>query len=511
MVKILNIPIYSQEMSRLISDIVRQCQGKKKQNLVVTATGAHGLVTAKRDKEFAKLLGSSYANLPDGVPLVWMGRIKGAKQMQRCYGPDFFKFMMLRSAGKNIRHFLCGGKLGVADDLKKVCTQKFHNQHVVGTFSPPFSEMRDCEIKKLAREINKKRVDIVWIGISTPKQEKLAYRLSCYAKVNFIVTVGAAFDFHTGRVREAPRFMQNIGLEWFLRLAIEPKRLWKRYIDVVPKFIIYCISDLWSCSSKNPIDKGVDCYPNRIATGGSLPFHASMTASKISDFAIKQVGDIALSMKKKYLDVGCGNGYLTSHIAPYFKESVGIDIDKRSIDTPHTLRGTTVKLVNMSGDKISYPDNYFDFVTAFEVLEHVKDIDKIVKEMLRVTKDCGTVVVTVPNVLFPLETHGVKIGAKVIKKKVPLLPYMPPLHRRLALARNFSVRQIDGYFIKNGAYPVRKPAYIAPQFERQAMGRGSWEGKFIFLRILLNKVTKIPAIGSLAGVSLGRVYRKGER
>ena len=123
--------------------------------------------------------------------------------------------------------------------LKKKVEVKFGNRNVVGTFSPPFREMTDNELKELAKDINSRKTNIVWIGLSTPKQEKFAYRLSKFTNVHFICTVGAAFDFHTGKVKQAPPFIQKLGLEWFFRLLMEPKRLWKRYFEIVPLFIWY--------------------------------------------------------------------------------------------------------------------------------------------------------------------------------------------------------------------------------------------------------------------------------
>ncbi len=86
--------------------------------------------------------------------------------------------------------------------------------------------------------------DIVWVGLSTPKQELFARELSAHVKVRFIITVGAAFDIHTGRLRQAPLFIQRLGLEWLFRLAMEPRRLWRRYFRVVPLFLVYSIADL---------------------------------------------------------------------------------------------------------------------------------------------------------------------------------------------------------------------------------------------------------------------------
>lgn len=245
MVRVLNVRIHDKGLEVAASEMVESCgRSAVGSPLCVSATGAHGLVRSYTDTGFEKVLATFHANLPDGMPVVWVGKLKGSKLMSRCYGPDFFKKVMVASAEKRVYHFLCGGAEGVADNLRSVCETRFCNQNVVGTYSPPFREMTDHEIADLAKEINSKAVDIVWIGMSTPKQEIFARRLAKYTNVRFICTVGAAFDFHTGRIREAPRFLQRIGLEWLFRLLMEPKRLFRRYLKTVPLFIIYGAADV---------------------------------------------------------------------------------------------------------------------------------------------------------------------------------------------------------------------------------------------------------------------------
>ena len=235
-VSILNVKLYSKSISSFIS-LILSCNNQK--NCIISATGAHGIITAQKNKKFNEILNNFYLNLPDGMPGVWIGRLKGAKKMERCYGPDVFREVMITTSNLPIKHYFCGGKEGIAEELKKVCEEKFNNHNVVGTYSPPFREMKDEELKVLANDINNKETDIVWIGLSTPKQEIFAKRLSSYSNVHFIITVGAAFDFHTGKVKQAPRWVQKAGLEWLFRLIMEPKRLWKRYFEIVPLFIWY--------------------------------------------------------------------------------------------------------------------------------------------------------------------------------------------------------------------------------------------------------------------------------
>lgn len=248
MVKVLDIPFYDQSIQDIVPEIIRICTDSPIEpaasiplapnfNRCISASGAHGLVEAHQDPAFKNILQNFWLNLPDGMPTVWVGQLKGANKMARCYGPDFFKALLEASANQPINHFFCGGKEGVADQLKDEVLAKFGNNHVVGTFCPPFREMTQTEFEQLSSEIASTDAHIVWIGLSTPKQEKFAAELTRYCKTKFIITVGAAFDFHTDRVKQAPVWVQQNGLEWLFRLLMEPKRLYKRYFTIVPMFI----------------------------------------------------------------------------------------------------------------------------------------------------------------------------------------------------------------------------------------------------------------------------------
>lgn len=252
MIQVLQTQLYSEGLNKAVSEVVEQCVNSTNSpdNKCISATGAHGMIMAIKEPEFRKTLNSFYWNLPDGMPGVWVGRLKGAKNIDRCYGPDFFKLVFQRSAQVPVKHFLCGGKEGIADELKKAVSDKFMNNNVVGTYCPPFRELSDDEFEELGRQINESKANIVWIGLSTPKQEKFASRLAKYTSVNFIVTVGAAFDFHTDRVKQAPGWMQQLSLEWFFRLMMEPKRLYKRYMEIVPLFIYYNALEMFSKKKK---------------------------------------------------------------------------------------------------------------------------------------------------------------------------------------------------------------------------------------------------------------------
>ena len=242
-----HIPIYERGLSSAVQDFVVNLNSPFSFGdsvRCISATGAHGLVEAHKDPSFKSILSEFYWILPDGMPLVWWGRLKGHATMDRCYGPDFFAAIMQATSGLEVAHFFCGGKHGVAEELKQAVEFKFGNKRVSGTYSPPFSPMQEEDWDNLVAKINQSAAQIIWIGLSTPKQEKFAFELAKRVKVRYIITIGAAFDFHTGRLAQAPRWMQRSGLEWFYRLCKEPRRLWKRYIEIVPKFAILAGVDL---------------------------------------------------------------------------------------------------------------------------------------------------------------------------------------------------------------------------------------------------------------------------
>jgi N-acetylglucosaminyldiphosphoundecaprenol N-acetyl-beta-D-mannosaminyltransferase len=242
-VPVLGVLMYNKDIPSAVAECTSACLTGPGENKCISATGAHGLVHAQKNPEFFKTLQSFAVNLPDGMPTVWVGRLKGAKKMKRCYGPDFFKSFIIHSASYPIRHFFCGGKEGVADELAETCRKKFNNPNICGTFCPPFRSLSENEFMQLGQQINASGANVVWIGLSTPKQETFAKLLSQYTDVQFLVTVGAAFDFHTGKVRQAPPFLQRIGLEWLFRLIKEPRRLYRRYLEIVPLFLYYNLKE----------------------------------------------------------------------------------------------------------------------------------------------------------------------------------------------------------------------------------------------------------------------------
>jgi N-acetylglucosaminyldiphosphoundecaprenol N-acetyl-beta-D-mannosaminyltransferase len=211
----------------------------------VTITNVHSVSEAQRDPELRRILNNALLATPDGVPLVWMGRLQGHRSIRRVYGPDLVLNLCDHSRSSGFSHFFFGGKPGVAEELANVLQARFPGLRVAGTFSPPFGPLNREKRDALAKKVGETRPDFFWVGIGMPKQEKfMADYISILTEAKIFIGVGAAFDFFTGRVRQAPRWMMRIGLEWLFRLFQEPTRLWRRYLIYNPLFIIRAAGQL---------------------------------------------------------------------------------------------------------------------------------------------------------------------------------------------------------------------------------------------------------------------------
>jgi N-acetylglucosaminyldiphosphoundecaprenol N-acetyl-beta-D-mannosaminyltransferase len=209
-----------------------------KSNEYVCITGVHGVVEAMNDAGIRGILNSALLNVPDGMPLVWVGRILGFKQTGRVYGPDLMLKLCERSIKEGGGHFLYGGKPGIVEDLKAILECKFPGIRIVGTYCPPFRPLNDQEEQELIDTVARVKPDLFWVGLSTPKQERFMADYSSKLDTKVMLGVGAAFDLHTGRMKDAPSWVKRAGLQWLHRFCQEPLRLGKRYLKIVPVFIV---------------------------------------------------------------------------------------------------------------------------------------------------------------------------------------------------------------------------------------------------------------------------------
>jgi N-acetylglucosaminyldiphosphoundecaprenol N-acetyl-beta-D-mannosaminyltransferase len=203
----------------------------------VAVTGVHGVSESQSDPALRNILNESFLTTPDGVPMVWLGKLAGSSAISRVYGPDLMLRVLEDGVDRGWRHFFFGGGDGVAQELRDALTARFPGLQVVGTYTPPFRPLNDAEEADLARQVAEARPDCFWVGLGTPKQERFMPKYLPRLETTLMFGVGAAFDFHTGRVRQAPSALQKAGLEWAFRLAVEPKRLWRRYLGNNPPFI----------------------------------------------------------------------------------------------------------------------------------------------------------------------------------------------------------------------------------------------------------------------------------
>lgn len=206
----------------------------------VCVTGVHGVMECQGDPTLRDIHNRAGLVTPDGMPLVWLSWLRGYRHVERVYGPDLMLACCHASISKGYRHFLYGGGAGIPERLAARLQERFPGLTIAGTWSPPFRELTVAEEQAVIDRITAANPDIVWVGLSTPRQERWMARYAGRLPAPVLIGVGAAFDFHAGLKKQAPRWMQVSSLEWLFRLATEPRRLWRRYLINNPWFI-WCL------------------------------------------------------------------------------------------------------------------------------------------------------------------------------------------------------------------------------------------------------------------------------
>ncbi len=204
----------------------------------VCVCNVDAVVTSLKDPGFRRIQNQADLVLPDGMPLAWGARLLGFGPQRRVRGPDLMLALCQRSLAGGYSHFFYGGREGVPERLARKLVSRFPGLRVAGCFSPPFRPLTPEEDEQVVATINASGADILWVGLGAPKQERWMASHRGRVKVPVMVGVGAAFDFHSGTVKEAPRWMQRSGLEWLFRLSREPGRLWQRYLLRNTTFVV---------------------------------------------------------------------------------------------------------------------------------------------------------------------------------------------------------------------------------------------------------------------------------
>ena len=235
--EILGIPIAMTDYEGAIEAMDAMIE--RRERGYVCAVAVHALTVGYDDPEMAAALRGATLVLPDGMPVVWAANMLGEKLEDRVYGPELMLRYNDRCVERGHRVWLYGGRdQGSLVQLALNLRRRHPGIDIVGGYSPPFRPMTTEEEDALVDQINEARPDVLWVGIGVPKQEKWMARMRARLDVPVMCAVGAAFDFHAGRISQAPSWMQQRGLEWIYRIAQEPRRLLPRYLYFNPRFVV---------------------------------------------------------------------------------------------------------------------------------------------------------------------------------------------------------------------------------------------------------------------------------
>jgi N-acetylglucosaminyldiphosphoundecaprenol N-acetyl-beta-D-mannosaminyltransferase len=274
--KLLGISVEALDMELALSRIARELEARRKGYICMA--GVHGIMEAFRDSKLAAIYAGSSITVPDGTPTVWVGRLQGHKAMQRVAGPDLMLEVFRRKQFAGCTHFLYGGEEHVAEQLRERFTRLYPWARIVGTYTPPFRDLNAEEEESLIARIRQLKPDIIWVGISTPKQERFMHRYLHLLDTTLMFGVGAAYDFHTDRIQDAPQWIKTIGMQWLHRLLQDPRRLWKRYFRNNPAFLWHIALQL----------SGLRHYPATtleylpVPLNPDLPLHADSDIAQIA-------------------------------------------------------------------------------------------------------------------------------------------------------------------------------------------------------------------------------------
>ena len=234
-INILGVGISAINLQQAIRQIDQWIAGGDAQ--YVNVCSVHTVMECQNEERLRRLVNASGLATPDGMPLVWLGHLHGYRNVGRVYGPDLMFAICDEMQSTGRRHFFYGGAPGVADRLAARLKARYPALVIAGTHTPPYRPADAEEDPEVIDAINAAAPDIVWVGLGTPKQDYWVARHRAQLRAPVLIAIGAAFDFHAGLLRQAPRWMRRNGLEWLFRLLQEPRRLAFRYLVYNPLFV----------------------------------------------------------------------------------------------------------------------------------------------------------------------------------------------------------------------------------------------------------------------------------
>ena len=210
---------------------------KRREKGYICVTGVHGVIEAQDDSKFRNILNQSFLTTPDGMPMVWISWLQKHHEVDRVYGPDLMLEMAQATQDGKYTHFLYGGRPGIAELLQKRLEERYPGIRIVGSYTPPFGPLSPEQEGELRERFRQLKPDVTWVGLSTPKQERFMSDYLPKLDTTVMCGVGAAFDFHSKVVKQAPRWIQRSGFEWLYRTFQEPRRLFFRYLRNNTRFL----------------------------------------------------------------------------------------------------------------------------------------------------------------------------------------------------------------------------------------------------------------------------------
>ena len=244
---VLNVKLDALDVSEVIEKIEQWILSSKRVSAkYICVTNVNSVVEAKNNSYLKQITNQSDISVCDGMPLVWIGRLKGFKLRERVYGFALMKKVLEITREKGYKNYFYGSTESVLKKMLPHIKAEYPGVKISGMHSPPFRPLTGTEKREIIEDINNSNADIVWVGLGYPKQEIWMYEFKDYIKCPVLIGVGAAFDFYSGNKRQAPGWMQNAGLEWLFRFLHEPRRLWKRYLVNNTIFILFMIKDVLS-------------------------------------------------------------------------------------------------------------------------------------------------------------------------------------------------------------------------------------------------------------------------
>ncbi len=239
--QVLNVRVSAISPEQVVETIRGWIEEKKTRyiNIINVAT----IMCCVDSPELTDIVNNSSLTIPDGMPLVFLGKLAGLNA-KRCYGPDIMLDIIKDGVSYGYKHFFYGNKMEVLNMLEDSLKEMFKDIKIVGKIPSPFRPETDEEKKEFTKIIDESGADIVWVGSGTPLHDYWSAEYSTRLNSAVIIPVGGAFNVHAGNVKQAPRWMMNIGMEWFFRLCIEPKRLWRRYIIGNTRFILLLLKQI---------------------------------------------------------------------------------------------------------------------------------------------------------------------------------------------------------------------------------------------------------------------------